>query len=114
MVSAPTTSSDSVLKYSLTYFPNQDELLFLTVFALPNASRIGLQSRILSSIVTYFYSSFASRSSPLANEVILVRNFIAYLALTVFPAPDSPDITIACFILFSFNYLNAELETENI
>lgn len=33
-----------------TYLPNLDELLFLTVFAFPNASIMGLQNNIYYSI----------------------------------------------------------------
>lgn len=34
----------------LTYLPKRDELSFLVVLALPNASKIGLHDKILSSI----------------------------------------------------------------
>ena len=46
-ISAPTTSL-SALNCTRTYRPKRDEFLFRVVFALPNASRIGLVSRILS------------------------------------------------------------------
>jgi len=45
---------------------------------------------------------------------MFVKNFIAYFALTVFPAPLSPEITIACLILFSLSYLKEEAATENM
>jgi len=43
---------------------------------------------------------------------MFVKNFIAYLALTVFPAPLSPEITIACLILFSLSCQKALAATE--
>ncbi len=52
MISAPFIFFDSQLTIILTYLPNRDELLLRTVLALPNASRIGLQDRILSSMET--------------------------------------------------------------
>lgn len=50
MISAPLIFFYYYDTTMLTYFPNRLELLFRTVFAFPNASRIGLQLRILSSI----------------------------------------------------------------
>lgn len=61
--------------------------MFLAVFELPNASSTGLVLRILSPIGGLSGSMFLLPSD--------VRNDIAYLALSVLPAPDSPEITIA-------------------
>jgi hypothetical protein len=56
--------------------------------AFPNASKTGLHPRILSSIgISPVYNLL-----PEDNDV---SNYIANLAFSVFPAPDSPDITIA-------------------
>jgi hypothetical protein len=66
--------------------PKRLELLFLIVLAFPNASRIGLQPKILSSIPTSF--------SYFSTEPMEVRTFMQYFAFSVFPAPLSPEITI--------------------
>ena len=68
----------SFYTYNLQYFPNLLELSFLAVFALPNASKIGLHANIFSDICP-------SR----------VNRFMQYLAFSVLPAPLSPDIAIA-------------------
>ena len=70
----------------LTYLPNLDELSFLTVLALPNASKIGLQAIIFSSILWV-------GSTTLPDNY--VKKFIAILAFSVLPAPLSPLITMA-------------------
>lgn len=68
-----------------TYLPKREELSLRTVLLLPKASRRGLQARILFSMEwLYFWLK-------------LVIIFMQYLVDSVFPAPDSPDITIACF-----------------
>jgi hypothetical protein len=79
------------------YFPNLDELLFLAVLELPKASRTGLVLKILVSIGALLGSIFLVPSE--------VRKAIAILALSVLPAPDSPEITIPYLILFSIIYL---------
>jgi hypothetical protein len=78
----------------LKYFPNLDELSFLTVFAFPNASKIGLHLIIIYS--TLIFSAELEREiSFLLILEIAVKNFKAYFAFSVFPAPLSPEITIA-------------------
>lgn len=78
------------------YLPNLLEFLFLTVFALPKASRIGLQPIILSD-----NSDF--------SEFTLVNKLRQYLAFSVLPAPLSPDITIA--YILSLSLVNAYAAT---
>lgn len=64
------------------YFPNRLELSLRTVLALPNASRMGLDSRTCCSIV------------PSSVDPVLLprmaRYFMMILHVSVFPAPDSP------------------------
>ena len=69
-----------LLKWMSIYFPNRDELSLRIVFALPNASRMGLASRICCSIQECF-PEMAARYCKIN------------LVLSVFPAPDSPEIT---------------------
>lgn len=79
----------------LTYLPKRLELLFLTVFAFPNASNIGLHLKIFSSIgieSPKFWPLWSLRE---------VKYYIENFAFSVFPAPDSPEITIAWFLLFA-------------
>lgn len=65
---------------SLVNLPKRELLSFLVVLALPIASIIGLLART-------FRSMFVSDSLP----PTAAKYRMAYLALTVFPAPDSPD-----------------------
>lgn len=62
-------------------FPNRELLLLRVVFALPNASNIGLASNILRSI------------GP-AAAIEWHKYFNKYLVDSVLPAPDSPDTII--------------------
>lgn len=71
-------------------FPNRDELLFLSVLAFPNASRIGLLMRIRSSGPTVDVEP--------AISAMYCRHCFVH---SVFPAPDSPLITIDCEMPFS-------------
>lgn len=69
-------------------FPKREELLFLTVCALPKASRIGLARRICSDrLVRFFAPVFARGVSELATAA---RYWMTFLVFSVFPAPDSP------------------------
>ncbi len=72
------------------YFPNLLELLFLHVLLFPKASKIGFVANILSPIVIWPGIAPPQRSTKKA---------IINLLFSVLPAPDSPDITIACFLL---------------
>jgi hypothetical protein len=63
-------------------FPNRDELSFLAVLALPNASSIGLEANICDSIEGRF---------PLeAYFFSCVKYLIMCLAASVLPDPLSP------------------------
>ena len=64
-------------------FPNRDELLFRSVFALPNASRIGLLMRMRSSGPTVDVLP--------AISAMYCRHCFVH---SVLPAPDSPEMTI--------------------
>jgi hypothetical protein len=80
----------------LRYLPNLEELSFLIVLAFPNASRIGLHLIIIYSTLTF--SPELDEETEISFLFILeiaVKNFKAYLAFSVFPAPLSPEITIA-------------------
>ncbi len=84
---APITFLVLLSKYKAVYFPNLEELSFRKVLAFPKASSKGLQFKILSSIGT----------NPILFRApwILVRKAMHRFALSVFPAPDSPEIQIA-------------------
>ena len=72
-------------------FPNLDELSFLTVLALPHASRTGFVWTILS-------SREASPSFLLPEEQMVAKYEMTFLVFSVFPAPDSPVIRMDWFI----------------
>ena len=74
---------------SIRNLPYRDELLFIDVFALPNASRIGFDARILASSPTF---SAPELPAVAANA----RYWSTFLAVSDLPAPDSPEITIDC------------------
>jgi hypothetical protein len=85
-----------------TYFPKRLELSLRTVLAFPKASKIGLHIRIRSSIAPRCRIAALLRIEALKLVLLppltYVRKFIAYFAFSVFPAPLSPDITIAWFL----------------
>ena len=66
------------------YFPNLEELSFRVVLALPMASMMGDEARTL-------FSTCVSVSDV---PPTVAKYRIAYLALTVLPAPDSPETMI--------------------
>ncbi len=68
------------------YFPNLDELSFRVVLAFPMASMTGEEARTRFSIVV-----------SVALPPTMAKYFMAYFALTVLPAPDSPDTMIDWF-----------------
>ena len=72
------------------YLPNLEELSFRVVLALPMASMIGEDARTL-------FSTWVSWSEV---PPTVAKYLMAYLALTVLPAPDSPD-TIMDWLRFS-------------
>lgn len=61
------------------YLPNLEELSLAIVFALPKASKIGLQAKIRSSIFIYFLL--------LSDSEILAMNFIIIFVFSVLPDP---------------------------
>ena len=72
---------NDVLKSISIYFPNLDELSFRVVFAFPMASMIGDEAR----------TRFSIWVSVWEVPPTVAKYLMAYLALTVLPAPDSPD-----------------------
>ena len=70
-------------KWTAHHLPKRLELLLYTVFALPNASS------------TIPLSKHFSVIAPLEPE-ISARHDIAIFVVSVFPAPDSPEIRIDC------------------
>ena len=83
-----------LLKSISMYFPNLEELSFLVVLALPIASMIGEEtitrrSTLVSTPVLPSPTSFAPAVPPTVAKYLM-----AYFALTVLPAPDSPDTMI--------------------
>ena len=79
--------SERAPKMISMYLPKRDELSFRVVLALPIASITGFEARILASICV------SPSSVPGAPQTV-ARYRIANLALTVLPAPDSPDTMI--------------------
>jgi hypothetical protein len=81
----------------VTSLPNRDELSFLIVFALPNASSKGLQLIIYSSNELPYLARYERRILDVTDDVLLTdaNRFKAYFVLSVFPLPLSPEITIA-------------------
>eukprot|EP00976_Prorocentrum_cordatum_P032781 667615-Prorocentrum_minimum.AAC.4 len=79
--------------------PNRDELLLRRVFAFPNASRIGFVCSTCSSI-------------PLPPARV-ARYCMAIFVVSVFPAPDSPLITIDWSTPSPFIAQNALLAMRN-
>lgn len=74
-------------KHTCMNFPNRLELSFRIVFAFPNASRIVFASRI-------WFSTHV-----LTLDVTWHRYCRMNLVVSVFPAPDSPDITTDWFVV---------------
>jgi len=77
--------------------PNRELLLFLKVFAFPNASRRGLESRTCFSMVAFasfealkFFWRRRSSSGPSKLVQALARYERISLVASVLPAPDSP------------------------
>ena len=85
------TILNCLLKSISIYFPNLDELSFLVVFAFPIASMIGDDAKTRRST---FVSLFPSFVLPSLVPPTVAKYRIAYLALTVLPAPDSPETMI--------------------
>src|SRR3954447_26652051 len=79
------------------YFPKREELSFLVVLALPNASMIGFVARIASSVL--LMASWPFLTLVLSGDSLVAKYRMMYFALTVFPAPDSPETTIVWFLL---------------
>ena len=72
------------------YLPNLEELSLRVVLALPMASMIGDEAS----------TRFSTCVSVAEVPPTVAKYRIAYLALTVFPAPDSPE-TIMDWLRFS-------------
>lgn len=69
-------------------FPNRDELLFRTVWAFPNASRIGFARRICSDrLERWRPPDFARGVSEFATAA---KYWMTFFVFSVLPAPDSP------------------------
>ena len=66
------------------YFPNLELLSFLVVLALPKDSKMGDDSRICS-VTRFGVALFAAE-----------RYWVKSLVVSVFPAPDSPLISMTC------------------
>lgn len=77
------TGSPCALKWISRYFPNRDELLFLSVFAFPKDSSKGLVASTMSLI---------SWIDELLPPETLAMYCISRFAASVFPAPDSPEM----------------------
>ena len=72
---------------SMRNLPYREELLFMEVLALPNASSTGDEARI----------RFSIPSSPSTDfEAQYARCLSTFFAVSDLPAPDSPEITMDC------------------
>lgn len=78
------------------YLPKREELSLRVVLALPKASMMGLVARICSS-VSLIESILPLRLPGLSGDSRVAKYLIMYLALTVLPAPDSPETTMVWF-----------------
>jgi hypothetical protein len=74
---------------SMRNLPYRDELLFIVVFALPNASRSGLDAMTRASMLS------SPEEDLDAQNAKCCRTFFAVSDL---PAPDSPEMTMDCAI----------------
>merc|ERR1712173_131070 len=81
-MSAP-DSFPEALRWIRINLPKREELSFLTVLALPQASRTGL-------VATIFSSREASPSFLLPEEQMVAKYEMTFLVFSVLPAPDSP------------------------
>ena len=75
--------------YNTVYFPKRELLSFLKVLLLPKHSNSGLQLIILVPMGMLWTLFRASRILMMKDKHLLV--------LSVFPAPDSPDMQMAWF-----------------
>ena len=72
-------------------FPKREELSFRVVHALPKASSSGLDSSTLTS------TERSSCNAPSAEwPPMKARYFMMSLAVSVLPAPDSPEMRMDC------------------
>lgn len=69
-------------------FPKRDELLFLTVCALPKASRIGFARSICCESAEKCLEP--ERAYGVSEVATAARYCMTFLVFSVFPAPDSP------------------------
>ncbi len=83
LIIAPRIRRLLVSNMIFTYLPKRLLLWLRSVLALPKASRAGLQATILCSM-------------PFLPALQPARKEIAIFAVSVFPAPDSPLITMPC------------------
>ena len=86
----------------LMNFPKREELLFRTVCAFPNASRIGFARKICSErFESCRPPDFALGVSEVATAA---RYCMTFFVFSVLPAPDSPLHTVVSHLL-NFGYL---------
>ena len=86
-MNAPAICPDLVNSMRMN-LPNLDELLFRTVWAFPNASRMGLALKICCDrFENWRIPDFAVGVSEVATAA---RYCMTFLVFSVFPAPDSP------------------------
>lgn len=82
--------------------PNLEELSFLAVFALPNASNKGLEAKTCYSIETTYETVL---NSPLSDS--LATYFKIIFVDSVFPEPLSPEIIIEQILFYLVVYSNS-------
>ena len=74
-------------------FSKRDELLFITVFAFPNASKIGFEDMIFFSIDIPSEVPLPSSSSVAVDGINSAKKYNTFFVVSVSSAPDSPPIT---------------------
>jgi hypothetical protein len=112
------------LRKKSLHFPNLEELLFRTVLAFPNDSKIGLANKILVSTLLlepatsakyckacFVHSVLLEKSKKLNFQIYLLVNCPSRLGfereINTHPAPDSPEIMRDCDLLCSIRAVYA-------
>ena len=80
---------------SLTSLPKRDEFSLSAVPALPSASSAGIDALRRDRSSSLASSRRSKLLRPVSWLLRLMRNSMIFVAETVFPAPDSPEMTTA-------------------
>ena len=94
-------------------FPNREELLFLTVCALPKASRMGFALNICCDKADNCFDPErgAERTYGVSEVATAARYWMTFLVFSVLPAPDSP--LFPCQLGLKLDESSGDLRHEN-